>query len=181
MEFLVVEKENMKEEGSLIWRIRIQNRKLWVLLGTPAQAGYLSFCKHLSSSVQMLCSGSGSWLTWGTARPDGTSCASRPGMLVPVLAGAAWYLLCSKSSTVGTASVVLSITPKDLVINLLVDEESLVVSVLGEVEDHLVRFNLNPKPATDSVWLRPQANSVHRWVFNLNLNMILIWFNLNMI
>ena len=55
-------------------------------------------------------------------------------MLVPVLAGAAWYLLCSKSSTVGTASVVLSITPKDLVINLLVDEESLVVSVLGEVE-----------------------------------------------
>ena len=55
-------------------------------------------------------------------------------MLVPVLAGAACYLLCSKSSTVGTASVVLSITPKDLVINLLVDEESLVVSVLGEVE-----------------------------------------------
>ena len=59
-------------------------------------------------------------------------------------------------------------------INLLVDEEDLVVSVVGEVEDQLVRFNLNPKPATDSVWLRPQANSVHRLVFNLNLNMILI-------
>ena len=28
-------------------------------------------------------------------------------------------------------------------INLLVDEEDLVVSVVGEVEDQLVRFNLN--------------------------------------
>ena len=63
--------------------------------------------------------------------------------------------------------------PSSKVINLLVDEEDLVVSLVGEVEDQLVRFNLNPKPATDSVWLRPQANSVHRLVFNLNLNMIL--------
>ena len=70
----------------------------------------------------------------------------------------------------GTASVVLSVEdPQELFIelfmqekkvlklifwpliileeyrvtNLLVDEEGLVVSVLGEEEDHLVRFNLN--------------------------------------
>ena len=63
--------------------IMIQNRKLWVPLGTPVQAGYLSFCKHLSSSVQRLCSGSGSCLTWGTGRPDGTSWSARPGMSCP--------------------------------------------------------------------------------------------------
>ena len=169
----------------------IQNRKLWVLLGTPAQAGYLSVCKHLSSSVQMLCSGSGSWLTWGTARPDGTSCASRPGMLVPVLAGAAWYLLCSKSSTVGTASVVLSITPKDLVINLLVDEESLVVNVVGEVEDQLDEEYLvvNVLGEVEVEVPSRQCSSVSSqfefeydfnliWVPNLKLNMILIWFEI---
>ena len=64
------------------------------------------------------------------------------------------------------------ILEKYQVFNLLVDEESLVVNVVWEVEDQVVRFNLNPKPATDSVWLRPQANSVHWWVFNLNLDMI---------
>ena len=69
---------------------------------------------------------------------------------------------------------------ESLVVNVVgevedqLDEEYLVVNVVGEVEDQLVRFNLNPKPATDSVWLRPQANSVHRLVFNVNLNMILI-------
>ena len=121
MEFLEVEKENMKEEGSFSWsseevldiyriflgrNIMIQNRKLWVLLGTLAQAGYLSFCKHLSSSVQMLCSGSGSWLTWGTARPDGTSCASRPGIA---------YKSSTEEEMDGTASVVLSVPGDQLV------------------------------------------------------------------
>ena len=102
----------------------------------------------------MLCSGSGSWLTWGTARPDGTSCASRPGIA---------YKSSTEEEMDGTASVVLSVEdPQELLIelfmqekkvlklifwpliileeyqvtNLLVDEEGLVVSVLGEEEDH---------------------------------------------
>ena len=57
----------------------------------------------------------------------------------------------------------LLVDEESLVVNVVgevedqLDEEYLVVNVVGEVEDQLVRFNLNPKPATDSVWLRPQA------------------------
>ena len=110
---------------------------------------------------------------------------------VPGLAGAAWYLLCSKSSTVGTASVVLSITPKDLVINLLVDEESLVVNVVGEVEDQLDEEYLvvNVLGEVEVEVPSRQCSSVSSqfefeydfnliWVPNLMLNMILIWFEI---
>ena len=51
------------------------------------------------------------------------------------------------------------ILEKYQVFNLLVDEESLVVNVVGEVEDQVVRFNLNPMPATDSVWLLKEIMS----------------------